>query len=54
MFEKMKWKMIGMSILIAVTTGVITGAAYWACDNGKCLCKKARKAYKAIESKCEM
>ncbi len=52
MFEKMKSKMIWASILIAVVAGITTGGVLWLCENGSCVCKKAKKALKKM-SDCE-
>lgn len=48
MLEKMKAKMIFMSIMIAVVAGMVTGGTLWMCENGKCMCQKAKKMFKKM------
>lgn len=48
MLEKMKAKMIFMSVMIAVVAGMVTGGMLWMCENGKCMCKKAKKMFKKL------
>lgn len=50
MLEKMKSKMIFMSVMIAVVAGMVTGGMLWMCENGPCMCKKAKKMLKKISS----
>ncbi len=44
----MKAKFILMAVMIAVIAGLVTGGMMWMCENGKCMCKKAKKAFKKL------
>ena len=51
MFDKLKCKMILMSILIAVVSGLIAGLTVSCADNRVRFGKKCKKAFKQLEDK---
>lgn len=46
MLEKMKAKMLLVSIMIAMISGMVSGITLWLCENCRCLRKKAEKIMK--------
>lgn len=51
MFDKLKAKMIFMSVLIALISGLVAGATVSCIKNRSCIAKKCKKAFKQLEDK---
>lgn len=51
MFDKLKCKMILMSVLIAVVSGAVAGLTVSCVENHSKLEKKCKKAFKQLEDK---
>lgn len=51
MFDRLKFKFIMMSVIIAMISGFVAGATVACIENRQCIAKKCKKAFRQLEDK---